>query len=951
MSNNRIYATFDEVAIGSDLALTDGDLTLKTVNNVDAHRMARSTFAVTEASYVEFVIFSPNGTAPSLAPVAGVPPVIVGFTSAADHVASNYIGEGADGIGYCPGDGYLYNEATQLQFIGTATYGDTITLVIDPANPIDASITVFKNGAQLGGVSVSQYQAWHFAATVSGIPGAYAINANTGKTPQRHPFADLFGFSKARTTISPVYVATEPFISKSTDKLPNNKYAGDVDVTNSVMISRGMRPWMFGRSAPPELGGQTQVEIRLNDPNGVYRNIKSTDLRDLPISISRVAQDTSQDSAEAVFTAIVDKIGRPNDFQLTLYGKDKLALLQSQLVRPLFPPSVDAAFAGKPRPLALGICRTFMPALYDAAGLNWALSCGPVTAVGLFRVAGKPDVFGVDETLNADGASVHRATAPAAKFTAETSSIGAAFSVAAPDALIGSGDFSSVGTLGGGQTGSGSTSVTIGTGSKTFNVGAGLSFVTASQVKWTGNVGTMTGTVTSYSGSTLTVNVTSTTGSGSSSGAWHIDGGVNQPTGWAGGGMNFGVEPPGTVWQVQGTSPNKLVVCGNEASSINWLAHQTFTVAPGASYAFSIDVAEIPYLGPTHDSAGNPGTATPAKIVIGGLQSTNLAFMNWASFPLTKAGTYTGSFTNNYAVALPLTIGFLANEIVQGSNAGAYYYLKLRSVKLNSIASLTSNVTLQGLTLDQMLRALLIQYGPLTDADYDPTGAQAIDAATGYQYGLYIGEDETPQVMECVRRVLNSAGADLIVLRSGKVTAVRLIAPESVDPLTIAGSLTPTDIKGVLEPYEDMAENLTTRFDGCPNISPYNDSDFASVSTTAVAPAVREQLKRPFQWTTTAGEQLSPSYESAYSERPLPSQFDLQTDGQKENTRIAALYTVLRNFYVGTFFSPLGRQFEIGQVWNVTYPLPGLETGRQLLIVGMNESPSDETTQLIFWGL
>lgn len=113
----------------------------------------------------------------------------------------------------------------------------------------------------------------------------------------------------------------------------------------------------------------------------------------------------------------------------------------------------------------------------------------------------------------------------------------------------------------------------------------------------------------------------------------------------------------------------------------------------------------------------------------------------------------------------------------------------------------------------------------------------------------------------------------------------------------------------------------------------------------------RKALEAAFQWTVTGGVKLASRYRAAESAQPLPSQFDREQDGQAAITAVCNLYSTPRNFYVGTFFSPIGRGFEIGQVWNVTYPLVGLETGRQLLIVGIADQPSEDLATVTFWGL
>jgi hypothetical protein len=197
--------------------------------------------------------------------------------------------------------------------------------------------------------------------------------------------------------------------------------------------------------------------------------------------------------------------------------------------------------------------------------------------------------------------------------------------------------------------------------------------------------------------------------------------------------------------------------------------------------------------------------------------------------------------------------------------------------------------------------------------------------------------------------VLDTPCADIYVNRSGFVNTVRLVAPE--DATSVAGTLTVNDIDGYLQPYPDLAENLTTRLSGCKNYDPYSESDFANISQTDVPQLVRKQLEQQFQWTVTANAVLATRYAAANNTKPLESQLDLEADGQAEITRVCKLYSDPRNFYVGTFFSDLTRQFEIGDVWNVEYPIAGLETGRQLLIVGLTEHPTDSTTQLVLWGL
>src|SRR6185503_11008288 len=135
--------------------------------------------------------------------------------------------------------------------------------------------------------------------------------------------------------------------------------------------------------------------------------------------------------------------------------------------------------------------------------------------------------------------------------------------------------------------------------------------------------------------------------------------------------------------------------------------------------------------------------------------------------------------------------------------------------------------------------------------------ATNIDDETGYKYGIHVSENETPQVMDVARMVLDSATADVYVNRSGKVSTVRLIAPEDVATGLVAGSLVANDFQGYLQPFPDNAENLSTRMAGCRNYDPYSEADFANLSFDDVPQIVRKQLEQPYQWTVTANASLS----------------------------------------------------------------------------------------------
>lgn len=142
------------------------------------------------------------------------------------------------------------------------------------------------------------------------------------------------------------------------------------------------------------------------------------------------------------------------------------------------------------------------------------------------------------------------------------------------------------------------------------------------------------------------------------------------------------------------------------------------------------------------------------------------------------------------------------------------------------------------------------------------------------------------------------------------------------------GSLTVTDFQDYLEMFPDNAENLTTRLQGCRNYYPYTPGDFTTTSLTDAPLAVRAKLEQPYQWTAVAGVQLQARYSYAANSPPLSTLFDVLDHGQAEARRVNEIYSELRNFYVGTVFTPPGRTLDIGDIWNVTYPIGTLTEGQ-----------------------
>lgn len=451
----RQYDRFDEATanIGASLVLSNGDTVLQTSANVNAHRCARGTqYQDTDVSSVEFYFWSPNASSPGITSVAGVPPICFGIvTSSANK--SKYVGEDAYGFGYCPGDGKVYNNGSVVATLATAALGDYIKVTVDPVN---ALFIVSLNGTALtDGISITSGQAWTFAATVSGNPGDLAIWETPGNPPMRYRDADEPGWWVALDGITPVLVATEPYMTAATDTPRHEKYTGDLDrTTRPPAISDSMSFWTFGQSAPRELGSGGLLQYQINDPtataqgNGKWGRLLDDGARLTPVAFQLTQSGSVFSGAGSVFTGLFDH-AEPHEIQTIIcYARSMLEALNVPLRRAVIPPGADPSAANLPFPMALGVCRNYEPTLLDAVTRTYAIHDGAVSNFGINREAGKPLTLGTDISVTADGGGViYPSGHPLGKATIESTSTGAAFDPGATDYLAGIGDFRSASSL------------------------------------------------------------------------------------------------------------------------------------------------------------------------------------------------------------------------------------------------------------------------------------------------------------------------------------------------------------------------------------------------------------------------------------------------------------------------------------------------------------------------
>lgn len=447
----RTYATFDETTanLGASLVLADGDTDLQTSANVNAHRHACGTIYQSDfLSEVEFYVYSPDGTAPSLVTVAGVPPVCVGLRRSTAS-KNTFVGEETLSIGLAA-SGEVFNNNAVLTTLTGYTYGQRVKITLDKP-----SETIFfeVDGQPVGSVATpASGQSWTFAATVSGAPGARGVKEYAGGPDQtmRYSSDSGNGWWQALPGIAPALLASDYYMTAATDTPRHEKYDGDLDnASQPIALSGGYRPWVFGASAPSVLGQQGLVQFQVNDltrkpgTDGKWSRLLDPASKNTRVTFA-VAQDgVAFAGAPAIFTGQFDRAEELTLQTLRCYVRSMADRLRVALRRALFPPDAASGLANQKRPVMLGPSRNYVPPLEVAAAKQYALGDSPMTTFGTNRAAGKPRIYGTDDQVTQDAQSMFANVEPVGKYTIESSSTGEAYDPGLPDYLSAEGVFTS----------------------------------------------------------------------------------------------------------------------------------------------------------------------------------------------------------------------------------------------------------------------------------------------------------------------------------------------------------------------------------------------------------------------------------------------------------------------------------------------------------------------------
>jgi hypothetical protein len=423
--------------------------------------------------------------------------------------------------------------------------------------------------------------------------------ANSGSTPQYYGIDDG-GWYLPIDRVAPILIASDSYMTASTDTPRHEKYDGNLDSKARPMsMSDGVPFWMDGPSAPAELRqGGGLVQLQLNDPladentSNIYleQGIATDAAKGVPVYMGRVTFDGAISTMEAQYAGVLDR-AEPDSLQtIQIYVRGMESLLADPLRRPQFAPSEpNPQVRLLPMPIAEGVCRNYEGTVLDNTGTTdrRALHDAAITAFGENRAAGVVEVFGGDYSQTADGSGIVYAVQKPDKRTVETTSFGGAFDSVAADYFQASGDFTTATAYAG--------------------AGADHGYPTAAGVQWHGHY----------------------------------------------------FLAAGAPFQLVTVGGHKYLRAQNGADGYAWFYQSTYKARAGYTYTFSINVREIPFFG-----AGDPFDAPPARLLLAYNAGPPNGYSFGVNLSLDHTGVYTGFFINNTGIDQNVVFQFCSNNVV-----------------------------------------------------------------------------------------------------------------------------------------------------------------------------------------------------------------------------------------------------------------------------------------------
>jgi hypothetical protein len=192
---------------------------------------------------------------------------------------------------------------------------------------------------------------------------------------------------------------------------------------------------------------------------------------------------------------------------------------------------------------------------------------------------------------------------------------------------------------------------------------------------------------------------------------------------------------------------------------------------------------------------------------------------------------------------------------------------------------------LTGINLEQFFYEWLVNRDGQDPASYSVADLQAIDAATGYEFGYHVTEQ--PSVLDGLRTALDNFCATTWADHLGVIRVGRLADPKDGTPIA---DFDAGNVVRMIQFEADQAPNLTTLIGCARNWDPLQDSDFVT-DTDTVPAAVRTRYKQVSQYQRTSSKSPAGQYKFAIGAPVFDSLIDDPADGQTEIDRVVGFFS------------------------------------------------------------
>ncbi|KAA3639456.1 MAG: hypothetical protein DWP95_10445 [Proteobacteria bacterium] len=219
-------------------------------------------------------------------------------------------------------------------------------------------------------------------------------------------------------------------------------------------------------------------------------------------------------------------------------------------------------------------------------------------------------------------------------------------------------------------------------------------------------------------------------------------------------------------------------------------------------------------------------------------------------------------------------------------------------------------------------------------SSYNSTDLTDLDTGYGYRYGYYQPAGTNQTALYVVKWVLDSSLFYMYAEPDGEIRFKAWEKPK----ITADDEMDVRNVVGGINIFSDEAPNLTLSIGASKNWYVYNQDDIAFGATAQNKIDMAASHLSVWKSSTPIAYDTS---KDVYDSLLRPS-----VDALAVSDRLADIYSVRRNFYA--FDST--KDASIGDTIELTYPRFGLETGKNLVVVGREIDFINNTYRLTLWG-